>query len=241
MADVTTLLASAIQKSNEVIDLVKGKFSEWDNRVNHKITWADGEVKKEIHNLESWKENIRKEYPVINLFKNPSLETDKNGIKNLVVGYNSHCSVEFSVEDDTGSGWWRRGGKRLKVKVSADGSDGSGCCGSWYASLLATGVATSIPTNVSNPVPITYMFEYKVISKTDKAFMKIGWETGATIDSSISEEWKIAYKVITNPAQRMYFASFYPGENNGQIEVLIRNILIAPGIVNKFSNYIIGG
>jgi len=60
MADVTTLLASAIQKSNEVIDLVKGKFSEWDNRVNHKITWADGEVKKEIHNLESWKGTVDK-------------------------------------------------------------------------------------------------------------------------------------------------------------------------------------
>ena len=48
MADVTTLLASAIQKSNEVIDLVKGQFKKWDNDVKNKISWADWEIKNKV-------------------------------------------------------------------------------------------------------------------------------------------------------------------------------------------------
>ena len=98
MADVTTLLASAIQKSNEVIDLVKGKFSEWDNRVNHKITWADNEVKKEIHNLESWKESV-------NLINDGGVIKDLNGneIVNFInngIGQKKYFHQKIGFQND---------------------------------------------------------------------------------------------------------------------------------------------
>jgi len=95
MADVTTLLASAIQKSNEVIDLVKGKFSEWDNRVNHKITWADNEVKKEIHNLESWKESALNIYdtirPIDKVTIQPQGEDGDNAVFFMPEIADGHC------------------------------------------------------------------------------------------------------------------------------------------------------
>jgi hypothetical protein len=64
MADVTTLLASAIQKSNEVIDLVKGQFGKWDKRVNDKVAWADSEIK-------NFKNNVFEYFPITpNILKN---------------------------------------------------------------------------------------------------------------------------------------------------------------------------
>lgn len=207
----------------QVADDARDQIDTTNQLVNDKIDWADKEMKDALSTM-----------PIINLFTNPSLETDSDGnVLGLSAGVIAHLDISIEVEQDTNTDWWRPGGNRLHIKATAHDDDSEG----WFSALQISNVG-SIPTN-ANGVPLTYSFEYKVINRTsDKSNIKIGWERGEDLNSEPSDDWKKAYFVYTIPGQRGFFMSVYPGEKAASIEILVRNIVIAPGIVgDKFSNY----
>ena len=217
----------------KIADSAKKQIDTTNRLVNEKVEWADREVWNAINNI-----------PIINLFSNPELSTDDDGnVKGLTVGYRAAIKTfKMDVENDTGGAWWQAGGRRLKITIEAnDDADGINCCGNWYLALRLNNILTSIPTNATG-IPLTYSFDYKILSKTsNKSIIKIGWEVSKTLNSDVSSEWKKAHMVYTHPAQRGYFISFYPKEKNARMEILLKNIVIAPGVVgDKFSNYTIG-
>jgi hypothetical protein len=225
-------VAALVSKTGELTERVVTQADRWDKQ-----------VRDEIKRLEEWKQKAKEEYPVINLFSNPGLSTDEKGhVRGIIVGYNAAMAlISIKSEADSNSAWWQSGGRRLRIAVKANSAkNGVNCCGNWYCALRLSNHPTSIPTNAAG-VPLTYTFDYKVIKRTSsKGRIRIGWEQGKDIDSTPDSKWKKAYYVYTHPAQRLYFISFYPGEPNAEIEILLRNLVVAPGVTsNRFSNYVL--
>jgi hypothetical protein len=215
------------------------------------IMYLDNKVKKIMSNqseIVNKITNIWESLPIINLFTNPDLDIGfRKQVKGIAVGYSAAIDyILINVEEDNNLSYWQKSDRRLRISVKANGSStGVNCCGNWYCALLATGISTNIRIN-TELTPITYFFEYKVIKRTSsKGYIKIGWEKGSVLDTTVTgetSEWKKAILHYTDPFQRGYFISFYPGEPNAEIEILLRNIVIAPGkVMDKFSNLTIRG
>lgn len=212
-------IAELVKSANGLTDAVHGKIGEIDQSVT-----------KKINELETWRISAQGGYPAFNLLNNARLDKlNEDGTPKGFSIWNSECTVQLSVIEESKSVWWQVPGRVLRIVCEPKPEAARPYFSLW------PGERGAMPSN-AQPIKATRGFEYRVVSLAGGAEAYCGWESGRTELDLTQKDWTPVRLTTQGMQTTVLFSAYFLNKPiNSRLVIELRNIFVNLGDAGFYS------